>query len=161
MKNFNYPTCILIQESKLRNPGTFKLQGYQIFEKIRTGLGGGLLTAIEENLSPVLICSETIETEILVVQVKAGIQKIRIINGYGPQENETSEKILAFWQDLEQAIISAKDEDCMVLIEMDANAKLGQEFIPHDPQLISNNGKLFRDVILRQNLTLIGCAKVL
>ena len=71
-------------------------------------MGGGLLTAIEENLSPVLICSETIETEILVVQVKAGIQKIRIINGYGPQENETSEKILAFWQDLEQAINKCK-----------------------------------------------------
>ena len=49
------PSCVLIQETKLRFPGTFPMPGYQIFEKIRKGLGGGLLTAVDENLSPMLI----------------------------------------------------------------------------------------------------------
>ena len=88
LRNLNFPSCILIQETKLRTPGTFKLPGYQIFEKTRIGLGGGLLTAIDENLSPVLISTFSTESEILVVQISTGTHKIRIVNGYGPQEQE-------------------------------------------------------------------------
>ena len=152
MKNYDFPSCILIQETKLRTPGTFKIPGYQIFEKNRIGLGGGLLTAIDDNLSPVLISTGSIDSEILVTQILAGSQKIRIINGYGPQEQEVSEKISTFWQDVEKEIINAKDDECMILIQMDANAKLGPDIIPHDPHPISNNGKLLRDVLQRQNL---------
>ena len=152
LKSFDYPNCILIQETKLRIPGTFKLPGYQVFEKTRIGLGGGLLTAIEENLSPVLISSLSTESELLVVQIEAGEKKIRIFNGYGPQEQDNIEKITTFWQDLETEVINAKDENCMILIQMDANAKLGPEIIPHDPHSITSNGKLLRDLLIRQNL---------
>ena len=34
-----------------------KLPGYQVFLKNREGLGGGLMTAVDENLSPVLVSS--------------------------------------------------------------------------------------------------------
>ena len=105
IKKFGSPSCILIQESKLRFPGTFKLQGYQIFEKTRAGLGGGLLTAINEDLSPVLISQGSDEIEILVVQILVGKHKIRILNGYGPQENEMKGNILSFWQEFEKEII--------------------------------------------------------
>ena len=86
--NINYfkPSCILIQESKLKSYGTLKLNGYQIFELIRDGGGGGLFTAIDENLSPVLIRSGEDQTEILVTQVNLAGMNIRIINAYGPQE---------------------------------------------------------------------------
>ena len=47
-------------------------------------LGGGLMTAIDEDLSPMLISSVSEETEILVVQIEIGRQKIRIFNAYGP-----------------------------------------------------------------------------
>ena len=87
LANYGNPSCVLIQETKLRFPGTFKIPGYQIFEKLRTGLGGGLLTAIDENLSPVLISTGSDEAEILVVQILIGKYKMGIINGYGPQEN--------------------------------------------------------------------------
>ena len=40
IKLFNRPSCINIQESKLKSPGTIKLDGYQIFEKVRNGNGG-------------------------------------------------------------------------------------------------------------------------
>ena len=41
IKLFNFPSVITVQESKLRKSGTFKIENYQIFEKIRAGFGGG------------------------------------------------------------------------------------------------------------------------
>ena len=71
-----------IQESKLRS-NNFKIPGYQVFQKNRNGLGGGLLTGVDENLQSVLVSST--ESEILVVQTKIGHFNLRIINAYGPQ----------------------------------------------------------------------------
>ena len=113
---FNRPSCVLLQETKLRFPGSLKIKGYQIFEKIRKGLGGGLLTAIDEDLSPLLISSGDCDVEILVVQVQVEKEKIRIINAYGPQETENKEKIVTFWQEFEKEIIRAKDENCWVVL---------------------------------------------
>ena len=156
LKNCGGPSCVLIQETKLRFPGTFRLTGYQIFEKTRSGLGGGLLTAIDENLSPVLISSGSEDIELLVVQILIGSQKIRIFNGYGPQEKENKEKIFAFWQELEKEIINAKEEECFVLIQMDANAKLGAGIIKNDPNSMSDNGLRLWDIMERQNLNCLN-----
>ena len=160
IKNVGSPSCILIQETKLRFPGTFKLQGYQIFEKTRAGLGGGLLTAINEDLSPMLISQGSDEIEILVVQILVGKLKIRVFNGYGPQENDIKGKILAFWQEFEKEIISAREEKCFVLVEMDANAKLGADIIQKDPHSISHNGEILRDILRRQNLTCLNASNL-
>lgn len=82
------PSVITLQETKLRKTGLLRLPGYQVFEKIRSGFGGGLLTAVDENLLPVLISTGKCETsEILVVQLKTENHNIRIINAYGPQED--------------------------------------------------------------------------
>ena len=63
------PTVVTIQETKARKLGPVKLKGYQIFEKIRiTGGGGGLLTAVDQNINPVLIYTGKDEdTEIITV----------------------------------------------------------------------------------------------
>ena len=109
-----------------------------------------------------LISTASDEIEILVTQVLIGKQKLRIINAYGPQENEMKEKIFSFWQQFESEIINAKENDCFVLIEMDANAKLGAGWIQNDPHEISDNGTLLRDILERQNLACLnahkGCA---
>ena len=105
MKIFK-PSCITIQETKLRTK-KFEIPGYQVFLKNRPGLGGGLLTAIEENLAPVLVSSP--DSEILVVQTNVEGKEIRIINGYGPQEDDDSQTVLNFWQDMDKEIISAKE----------------------------------------------------
>ena len=74
LSNINHfkPSCINIQESKLRFCGTIKLQGYEIFENIREGLGGGLLTAVDKDICPVLISSGDEKFEAIIVQVKIG-----------------------------------------------------------------------------------------
>ena len=95
--NFFKPSCILIQESKLRSYGSIKLNGYQIFELNREGSGGGLFTAIDENLSPVLIRTGEDKSEMMVIQINLAGINIRIINAYGPQEGALKDDILDYW----------------------------------------------------------------
>ena len=73
----------MLQDSRLKS---LKIENYQIFETIRNGYGGGLMTAVDANLEPALIEAANDECEILVVQIKLGGSKVRIINCYGPQE---------------------------------------------------------------------------
>ena len=84
IKAFNFPSCITLQETKLRKMGSVKLNDYQVFEKLRPGLGGGLLTAIRQSLSPVLISPVKEDVELIVVQCQVNDMKVRVINGYGP-----------------------------------------------------------------------------
>ena len=146
---FDKPSCITVQLSKLRTSGIVHLAGYQIFQLNRTGFGGGLFTAVDENLLPVLVSSDD-ENEILIVQVKLGGHEIRIFNAYGPQETNMTES-LNFWSKLEQEIIKAKLDGCWILIEMDANAKLDSEI--HE---MSENGKLLQGLVKRQNMTILN-----
>ena len=156
--NVFHPSVITLQETKLRKTGLLRLPGYQVFEKIRSGFGGGLLTAVDENLLPVLISTGKCETsEILVVQLKTENHNIRIINAYGPQEdNYNKDDIYDFWQELEEEIMMAKEDNCLVLIQMDANAKLGRDTIKNDPHDTSGNGKLLLDIMSRQNLSVVN-----
>ena len=90
----------------------------------------------------------------MVVQANLLNQEIRIINAYGPQEDEI-EKSLSFCQHLEGETISARDENCLTLIQLDANAKVGPEIIPSDPNGQSKNGALLMEMISRQQLFLL------
>ena len=142
-----------MQETKYNRMGLVKLPGYQLFEKIRKNKGGGgLLTCVDSNLNPVLVTNCKDDTELLTVEVNIDTKKIRIINGYGPQEDDNLQDILAFWQEFESEVIRAKDDGCLVLIEMDANAKVGKNIIDGDSHSTSNNGKLLIDIIERQDL---------
>ena len=50
------PSIINLQETKVRKAGMLKFTGYQTFENVRSDkLGGGLLTAVDINLKPVLV----------------------------------------------------------------------------------------------------------
>ena len=78
---------ITLQETKLKKIGQIKLPGYQIFELLREHKGGGgLLTAVGETLTPVLISTGNNDAEILTVQIKINNIDVRIVNAYGPQE---------------------------------------------------------------------------
>ena len=150
------PCAITIQESKLNKAGQVKLKGYQIFEKIRqSGQGGGLLTTVDEDLNPILVSTGSEEeTELITVQVQVGKHDIRIINAYGPQETDTNAKIFNFWEDIENEVIAAKDNNCMIVIQMDANAKIGKEILKNDPNEQSNNGKILLEMVERQGLVI-------
>ena len=78
---------ITIQESHMGKKGTIKIEGFEIFEAIRKKSKGGTLLAVHKALSPVLVKEYSEEFELLVVESKIGGKEIRIITGYGPQEN--------------------------------------------------------------------------
>ena len=48
--------------------------------------------------------------------------------------------------------MEAEENDCMVLIELDANAKIGKQIIKGDPHESTPNGKLLLEMVDRNNL---------
>ena len=83
--------------------------------------------------------------------------KIRVINGYGPQEDDNNQNKLNFWMGLEQEVLSAKSESCMVMIQMDANAKVGRDVISADPNNVTDgNGRKMLNLIERHGLKLLN-----
>ena len=125
------PSIITLQETKFKSKGMVKLNGYEIFEFIRSdGSGGGLLTAVDENLDPAEVeCADSGDTEILIVQCRVGNFNLRIVNAYAPQEDETSGETVDFWTKIEEEIVAAKDNDCLIIVQLDGNAKVGKNVI--------------------------------
>ena len=147
---FAKPSCVTIQESKLRESCDIDLPGYQVFQLNRpTRKGGGLLTIVDVSLDPVLVAAGEDCAEVLVVQVKVGQLDIRVFNAYGPQEDETNDS-LNFWLGLEKEIIKAKQNNCCIILEMDANAKIEAE------NNASKNGQLLLNMCKRQNLEILN-----
>ena len=152
-----YPSCVTLQETKLDKNAILSLENYQVFQKNRNGSGGRLLTAIDPNLKPMLISSRNDEAEILTVQIKCKNMQLRVINAYGPQDDDDQQSRLHFWMGLEEEVLSAKSESCMVIIQMDANAKVVRNILSSDPNTSADsNGRQMLELVTRQNLVLLN-----
>ena len=125
-------------------------------ERKRKDRGGGLAIGCYHNLEPFEICqSESEDSEILIVEAKIGSRKIRFLTAYGPQEPSSEEEKRSNWifyNNFEQAIIKSHLSGASVIIELDANAKLGSQLVPGDPHQQSVNGSILAGIISRQNL---------
>ena len=121
-----------IQESHFATKGKLKIEDFEIFEAIRKKAKGGTIIGVHKALRPCLIEEYESEFEILVVEITISNKRIRIITGYGPQECWPERDRMLFFSALEQEIIKAELAGSAVVIEMDANSKLGTDFIPGD-----------------------------
>ena len=63
---------------------------------------------------------------------------------------------MEFYINMEKEIEQAKNSNRAVIIELDANAKLGHNIIKDDTHPMSENGKLLMGVIERQNLFVVN-----
>ena len=155
------PSAIMIQETKFVRKGTLKLEKFEIFEQIRSGKGGGgLLTGVHTDLSPILISDGSSEDiEILVVEASMSEKRVRLINGYAPQENDPVDDRISFFARLEEEIIMSKLSGCYTCVELDANSKLGPEIIPKDPHSRTDNGELLLGIIERNNLSICNSSE--
>ena len=63
---------------------------------------------------------------------------------------------MIFWEKIEQEVVAAQNEKCMILIELDANAKLGSQLIRNDPNKMSENGRLLKNLIDRPSLEVLN-----
>ena len=74
------------------------------------------------------------------------------MTGCGPQENLDEGKRMQFFITLEAEIVKSALAGKSMVIEMDANSKLGPEHIPNDPHPMSANGKILSNIIKRNAL---------
>ena len=64
------------------------MDNYHIFEAIRKSKQkGGTMVGVHMDLEPVLVKEYSDQFELLVIEIKIGDSKIRLMSGYGPQEN--------------------------------------------------------------------------
>ena len=141
-----------LQETHCRRKGKIQIPNFVAFEAIRTKKGGGTLIAVHDDLNPKLIEEHSTEFELLVVEIQTKEKDFRIISGYGPQENLDEEKRLPFFLALETEIEKAELTGKSIIIEMDANSKLGEKYVQNDPYKMSSNGALLAGIINRHAL---------
>ena len=144
---------ITIQETHSNRKGRIVMpDGFVTFEAIRKAKHGGTMCAVHQNFNPKLIETYEDPFELLVVEIEAHKESIRIITGCGPQENWDESRRMSFFIALEAEIIKAELSGKSIIIEIDANSKLGPELIPNDPHKMSQNGKILPSVIERHAL---------
>ena len=87
VKYFN-STIFAIQETHFPKKGRIKVDNFHIFEAIqKSKIKGGTMLGVHVDLQPVLVKEVSDKFELLVVEITAGDTKIRLLSGYGPQEN--------------------------------------------------------------------------
>ena len=109
---------------------------------------------VHKALEPFLITEYSDEFELLVVEFKAAEKEIRIMSGYGPQENWPVASRMPFFLALEEEVVKAELAGKSIIIELDANSKLGPELIPGDKHQQSENGRILAGIIERHGLIL-------
>ena len=114
------------------------------------------MIGVHMNLNPVLISEHSELFEMIVVQVKSKGRDIRIMTGYGPQENPNPDLTMPFFSKLEEEIISAKLANKSIIIQMDANSKLGKNIHPLDPKDQSPNGAVLASIVERNDLIVVN-----
>ena len=132
-----------IQETHYQNKGKFKFDGFEIFESIIRRKHGGTLMGVHSALQPILIEEYYSDFEMLVVEIKVSGKEIRMIMGYGPQENSSDYENIIFYQTKELEINNAENLGKSIIIAMDFNAKLGPYINKGDPNVQSPNGKKY------------------
>ena len=143
---------VTVQETHARRKGRIQIPEMIVFEAIRKTKGGGTLIASHVSLNPRLIETYEDEFELLIVDLDLKEKKIQVISGYGPQENWNEEKRRPFFVALETEIEKANLAGRPVIIELDANAKLGKKYISKDPHEISPNGLILASIVERQQI---------
>ena len=120
--------------------------------------GGGLALGVlnEIDCEPVLVSQGEQGVELIVIETNMNGTSIRFINGYGPQENESELKVREFYSKLDEEIVKAQNDSCEIIIEMDFNAKLGDEYVPGDPNKMSRNGQILANIIEERDLKVVN-----
>ena len=136
-KNANIVT---IQETKTKKK--VEIENFVVFQAKRTKSGGCSLLGIHKGLEPMLVSLHENEFEFIVAEIKASNKEIRLMTGYGPQEDWNEDEKMPFFIAMDQEIEAAEKEGKSILISMDVNSKLGPTWIPDDPHEMSENGEV-------------------
>ena len=147
------PEIWMMEETKLKDNEHIKceaLKDFQVYYKSRQeSQGGGLAIGVNKNLESTFINEGDEETEVMSIVVDVGKVRIRVLVGYGVQENAPKEKKEKFWAFIENEVIEAESEGQGILIQMDGNLHAGNQLVKNDPNPQNTNGKLFMQLLQR------------
>ena len=93
------------------------------------------------------------------MEIKVEDKEIRVITGYGPQENWDTNEKMPFFVAFEKEIAKAKMNGKCVIIELDSNSKLGNSYVENDPHEMSANGRILEGIIQRNGLIVANGVK--
>jgi hypothetical protein len=128
------PHIWMLEETKLKPHEDIKggmLSDFQVYYLSRQkSQGGGIALGVNESLEFTLLNEGDDETEVISVLVVVGDIPIRVIVGYGVQENASKEK---FWDFIETEVNQAELEEQGIIIQMDGNLHAGDSLVKDDP----------------------------
>ena len=145
-----------VQETHFKRKGRFLVDNFAIFEAIRNKEGGGSMLGVHVALQPLLISEYSDTFELIIVEIKAGNKNIRVMTGYGPQESWDMNMKMQFYTALEEEIAKAAIVSKSVILRGDLNCKLGPQYIPNDPKIMSENGEILAGIMERNALIVIN-----
>ena len=148
-------TLFTLQETHVSRKGKVQIENMHIYESIRKK-EHDLMVGVHVAHQPVLISEYSDTFEMLVIEIRASNKEIRVINGYGPQENIEVKDRLPFFSTLEEEIVSAQISNKSLIIQMDANSKLGKEMLPRDVHEQTANGAALAGIINRNALMVVN-----
>ena len=159
------PTIWMIQETKLRVNEKISsdfLNCFQVYYLNRQkSHGGGVALGVHRDLKSILINEGDDDTEVLSVRVFFKELSVRVVTGYGPQENAIKEKKDKFWEFLETEANYADLEGDGLIIQMDGNLHAGSNILKNDPNIQNQNGKLFGQFLDRNpNLIVVNTLEI-
>ena len=159
------PHIWMIEETKLKPHEQIKcgsINDFQVYYLSRQeSQGGGIALGVHKSLESTFINGGNDNTEAISLLVVVGNMPIRIIVGYGVQENASKEKKDSFWDFIEKEVTAAENEEQGVVIQMDGNLHAGKNFIRNDPNSQNANGKLFMQFLQRNpTLTVVNSLSI-
>ena len=167
------PCAFFLQETKLPPKQQFKndTSEYVIFRLEREkSRGGGIALGVIQDLNPILIRMGNDSTEAISVKIHVNKFEVRLIVGYGAQENDRQAKLheisqnerkKLLWDFLEGEINEAESMEQGLVIQLDANAHLGSNIIKGDPNKMNSNGIMFNDFLKRNPaITVVNSLKL-
>ena len=126
------PSILTLQETKFQVAGKHKLDGYIVYEHLRSekSAGGGIMMAILTELNPLLVRDGGVDVEALTVNISVKKMQILCNTAYGPQEKDPKiKKKEMFWQYLDEEAKRAEEEGKGFILQGDLNAWHGKKYI--------------------------------
>ena len=153
------PSVFFIEETKYKDSGKFKIDGYVIYELVRENRDGGdgLALGVIEERHPAWVRYGDDKVEALSVNIVLKNIKIRCCVAYGCQESSQIKKKELFWEYLDEEVVQAELTDSGFILHFDGNLWAGKEMVPGDPRPQNRNGKMFKDFLDRHpHLTIVN-----
>ena len=120
-----------------------------ICKKKKGEQGGGIAIGVLNALEPTWISEGDDETEALTVEIWLNGFSVKLVCGYGPQENGDKKRKEGFWKYLNAEVQSSVRDGAGLIIQMDGNLWAGESIVMGDLKVQNQNGKMFETFLAK------------